>query len=81
VPAFACRYKLGKVLGAGSFGIVREATERKTGRRYACKTIPKVPARPCLATLARAGPAGHASARRPGPPVRACRGAAACTLV
>ena len=37
------RYKLGKVLGAGSFGIVREATERKTGRRYACKTIPKVP--------------------------------------
>ncbi len=81
MPAFACRYKLGKVLGAGSFGIVREATERKTGRRYACKTIPKVPARPCLATLARAGPAGHASARRPGPPVRACRGAAACTLV
>ncbi|KAK9826177.1 hypothetical protein WJX81_003662 [Elliptochloris bilobata] len=39
------RYKLGKVLGAGSFGIVREATELKTRRRYACKTIPKVPKR------------------------------------
>lgn len=46
--SYCNRYKLGKVLGAGSFGIVREATERKTGRRYACKTIPKVSHRSCL---------------------------------
>lgn len=40
-----CRYDIGKVLGAGSFGIVREAIEKSTGRRYACKTIPKIPKR------------------------------------
>lgn len=37
------RYALGGVLGAGSFGVVRHATERATGRRYAVKSIPKVP--------------------------------------
>lgn len=36
-----CRYVLGSVLGAGSFGVVREATEKRTKRRYAVKTIPK----------------------------------------
>ena len=40
-----CRYHIGKVLGAGSFGIVREATEKSTNRRFACKTIPKIPKR------------------------------------
>jgi serine/threonine protein kinase len=36
-------YSLGGVLGAGSFGVVREATERATGRLYAVKSIPKSP--------------------------------------
>lgn len=39
----ARRYTLGGVLGAGSFGVVREAIEKKTKRRYAVKTIPKSP--------------------------------------
>lgn len=42
---FLLRYELGKVLGAGSFGIVREAVGKRTGLHYACKTIPKVPKR------------------------------------
>ena len=33
------------MLGAGSFGVVREAIELTTGRKFACKTIPKVPKR------------------------------------
>ncbi len=33
------------MLGAGSFGIVREAVGKRTGMRFACKTIPKVPKR------------------------------------
>lgn len=37
------RYTIGKVIGAGSFGVVREAVHRKTGVHYACKTIPKMP--------------------------------------
>ena len=37
------RYSMGPVIGAGSFGVVRECTEVATGRRYACKTIPKTP--------------------------------------
>lgn len=36
-------YTLGPVLGAGSFGVVRECTERSTRRRYAVKSIPKQP--------------------------------------
>lgn len=39
----AARYALGPVLGAGSFGVVRAATEKATGRRYAVKSIPKAP--------------------------------------
>ena len=39
------RYTLGRVLGAGSFGIVREAVGRRTGTRYACKSVPKIPKR------------------------------------
>ena len=38
-----CRYTIGKVIGAGSFGVVREAVHRKTSVHYACKTIPKLP--------------------------------------
>ena len=40
---FLCRYTIGKVIGAGSFGVVREAVHKKTGVHYACKTIPKMP--------------------------------------
>lgn len=36
-------YTLGPVLGAGSFGVVRECTEKSTKRRYAVKSIPKQP--------------------------------------
>lgn len=39
------RFDIKGVLGAGSFGVVREAVDRITGRKYACKTIPKVPKR------------------------------------
>jgi serine/threonine protein kinase len=45
VKGYSCRYELGKVLGAGSFGIVREAVGKRTGTHFACKTIPKVPKR------------------------------------
>ena len=40
-----CRYSIGKVIGAGSFGVVRQVTEKATGRKFACKTISKVPKR------------------------------------
>lgn len=39
------RYKLGRVIGAGSFGTVREAIEASTGLRYAIKTVSKIPKR------------------------------------
>ena len=35
------RYEIGKVLGAGGMGVVRLATDRKTGVEYALKTMPK----------------------------------------
>lgn len=38
-----CRYTIGKVIGAGSFGVVREAVHKRTNVHYACKTIPKLP--------------------------------------
>jgi len=38
-------YFLGKVIGAGSFGTVREAVEAGTGSRYAIKTVSKIPKR------------------------------------
>ena len=34
---------MGSVLGAGSFGVVRECTDRRSGRRFAVKSISKVP--------------------------------------
>ena len=34
---------MGAVLGAGSFGVVRECTDRRSGRRFAVKSISKVP--------------------------------------
>lgn len=38
------KYQLGAVLGAGSFGVVRECTERRPGgRRFAVKSINKIP--------------------------------------
>ena len=36
-----CRYELGDTLGSGSFGTVRTAFDRKTGRTLAVKQIPK----------------------------------------
>jgi serine/threonine protein kinase len=36
---------VGKVIGAGSFGVVREAVQRGTGIRYAVKSVPKMPKR------------------------------------
>lgn len=38
----ADKYELGDVLGSGGSGVVRVATDKRTGKRYACKTIPKV---------------------------------------
>ncbi|KAL0030347.1 hypothetical protein WJX77_011206 [Trebouxia sp. C0004] len=37
------KYIIGKVIGAGSFGVVREAVHKRTNLHYACKTIPKLP--------------------------------------
>ena len=39
------QYHLGKVIGAGSFGVVRECVEVATGRKYAVKSIGKAPKR------------------------------------
>ncbi|KAG2424379.1 hypothetical protein HXX76_014588 [Chlamydomonas incerta] len=39
------KYHLGRVIGAGSFGVVREVVEKNTGKTAAVKTIPKVPKR------------------------------------
>lgn len=39
------KYHIGKVIGAGSFGVVRECVEKSSGRINAVKTIPKVPKR------------------------------------
>jgi calcium-dependent protein kinase len=36
---------MGKVIGAGSFGVVREAIHKRSGIRYAVKSVPKVPKR------------------------------------
>ncbi|KAG2489663.1 hypothetical protein HYH03_011775 [Edaphochlamys debaryana] len=41
-------FVLGRVLGKGQFGTVRQVTERATGARYACKSIAK--RRLCTAT-------------------------------
>ena len=36
---------MGKVIGAGSFGVVREAVQKSTGWRFAVKSVPKQPKR------------------------------------
>lgn len=41
---FHQRYLVGEELGRGGFGVVRVVTDRLTGQRLACKTIPKRPA-------------------------------------
>lgn len=38
-------FHVGRVIGAGSFGVVRECVEISTQRLYAVKTVPKVPKR------------------------------------
>lgn len=39
------KYQVGRVIGAGSFGVVRECISAKSGRKYAVKSIGKVPKR------------------------------------
>jgi serine/threonine protein kinase len=34
-------YEIGRVLGVGQFGVIRLATDKQTGLKYACKSIPK----------------------------------------
>ena len=34
-------YEFGEILGKGSFGVVKEATNRATGRRWAIKAVNK----------------------------------------
>ena len=41
----ARRYIIGKVIGAGSFGVVREAIQKGSGIPFAVKSVPKVPKR------------------------------------
>jgi len=36
------RFELGQLLGAGGSGVVRVATDKRTGKTFACKSIPKV---------------------------------------
>jgi serine/threonine protein kinase len=36
-----CRYKTGKILGAGSYSVVKECVHIETGRYYAAKVINK----------------------------------------
>ena len=36
-----CRYKTGKVLGSGSYSVVKECVHIETGRYYAAKVINK----------------------------------------
>jgi hypothetical protein len=36
------KYRVGRVIGAGSFGVVRECLEKSSQRLYAVKTVPKV---------------------------------------
>ncbi|GJP44427.1 hypothetical protein CLOM_g3834 [Closterium sp. NIES-68] len=38
---FSAAYSVGKFLGRGSYGVVRECISRRTGRTYACKVIRK----------------------------------------
>lgn len=41
-------YFIGRVVGAGSFGVVRECVEMSSGKRFAVKSIQKKPKRgPC----------------------------------
>lgn len=40
-PPLADKYNLGRVLGKGKFGLVRECTSKETGEVFACKTIYK----------------------------------------
>ncbi len=41
VEELTARYEVYDELGVGRFGVVREVEERATGKRFACKTIPK----------------------------------------
>lgn len=40
-PSLEARYRLGRELGRGHFGVVRECVDRRTGNVFACKTILK----------------------------------------
>lgn len=41
------KYLVGRVIGAGSFGVVRECVERSSQRTYAVKTVPKASLHAC----------------------------------
>ena len=44
-------YEFGEVLGKGSFGVVKEATNKATGRRWAIKAVNKEKVRKLLVLL------------------------------
>lgn len=46
-------YEMGHVLGAGQFGVIRLATDKQTGLRYACKSVPKGNLTPYQAAIIR----------------------------
>jgi calcium-dependent protein kinase len=46
-------YEIGAVLGLGQFGVTRLATEKATGLKYACKSIPKSHLKPQEAAIIR----------------------------
>lgn len=48
------KYHIGRVIGAGSFGVVRECVEVASQRVYAVKTVPKV-GQPLATNVARCG--------------------------
>uniref|UniRef100_A0A7S1SR54 Protein kinase domain-containing protein n=1 Tax=Tetraselmis chuii TaxID=63592 RepID=A0A7S1SR54_9CHLO len=46
--SFQQRYQLGRVIGCGAFSTVRLATDRATGKEWACKTVTEQSERPLL---------------------------------
>lgn len=70
---------MGKIIGAGSFGTVREAVHASSGRRLAIKTVAKCPKRGpptprCGPPAARGGALRAAGRARPLPGRRAAHG-------
>ena len=53
------KYLVGRVIGAGSFGVVRECVERSSQRTYAVKTVPKASLHACAFPWIRAHARAH----------------------